>query len=77
MANVLKLAKDLVPGDRIVIRTSSDQNAPVTVLAIVESETVVRRKVLATTVRDTNGEQFERRFYANDTIRMLPQQEEP
>lgn len=65
----LKLAKDLVPGDRVLVSGRPNTSVPMTVLAVVPSVQTIRRKVLLVTLRDKDGHDCHRTFAEQSTIR--------
>lgn len=64
----VKLASELVPGDRTVIA----HGQIMTVLAIVPSVQTVRRKVVLVTFRDEAGRDVHRTYPEGSTMKMQP-----
>lgn len=65
-----KLARDIKTGDRVQV-TIDKRQVPATVMAVVESIQIVRKKVLTITLRDADGRDTHRHFYPMSTFRML------
>jgi hypothetical protein len=67
----MKLAKDLVAGDRIMV-TAKNRNRQdeVTVLAVVPSVQTIRRNVLLVTLRTADGTDLHRTMEEFRTVRL-------
>ena len=68
MPPTLKLVKDLLPGDCVLI----DRNQVVTVKAVVPSVQNIRKKVILATFKDQNNREIHRTYLENSTVRIQP-----